>query len=325
MKWISNIIIFFMMLFFGSANAQQTGAWSSLDSNAIMIGDQIIYEIGIQVPQNTLIAWPFFGDTLTSNIEIINRSNIDTTLSDSDIILHQKFLITSFDSGYFEIPAVDFKFGFEDDSTIYSTSTGILFLQVFVPVVDTSQVFKPLVGPIKEPYTLAEVLPWIIVTSAGIIVIVLLIFYLIKRKKKQPIFIRKPKPVLPAHILAIKQLEELRLAKVWQSGMLKKYYTELIDITREYLENRYHIDAPEMTSYEIITELHELKINKEVMSKLEAVLNLSDMVKFAKAIPTALENDLGLTHCVDFVNETKNVEEPILTETDKETNLKQSK
>ena len=69
--------------------------------------------------------------------------------------------------------------------------------------------------------------------------------------------------------------------------------------------NRYHFDAPEMTSFEILTKLHEFEINKDVRSKLDGVLYLSDMVKFAKAVPTALENDLGLTHCVDFVNETK--------------------
>ncbi len=325
MKINTHILILIVSLsIMANVNAQQTGAWASLDSNAIMIGDQVIYELGITVPENSLVAWPSITDTLTSNIEILNRSNIDTTYTNSDITIHQQFLITSFDSGYFEIPPIDFKFGFKDDSTIYSTSTGVLFLQVFVPEVDTSQAFKPLIGPIKEPYTLAEVLPWIIVSTAGIIIIVLLIFYFIRRKKKQPIFKRKPKPIIPPHILAINQLEELRLAKVWQSGKLKRYYTELTDITREYLQNRYNFDAPEMTSYEIITELQNHSINKDAMGKIENVLNLSDLVKFAKAVPTALENDLGLTHCVDFVNETKKVvAEPSIEKTE-ESKLKES-
>lgn len=302
--------------------AQQIEAWSSLDSNAIMIGDQVKYEIGITVPGDEIVTWPLLVDTVTSNIEIIKRSLIDTTFSDSNMLLKQQFTITSFDSGYFTIPAVDFKFRNINDSNYFISSTGILFLQVYVPEVDTASAFKPLIGPIKEPYTFKELLPLIIGISVAIILIALLIYYIVKRKKRQPVFKRKIKPALPAHILAINKLEELRHNKVWQSGQLKKYYSELTDIIREYMVNRYHFDAPEMTSYEILTKLREFEINKEVMSKLDSVLFLSDMVKFAKAVPTALENDLGLTHCVDFVNETKKISEPVKSEENDKTNSK---
>jgi len=113
--------------------------------------------------------------------------------------------------------------------------------------------------------TFKELLPWILGGLAAIVVIILIIYYIVKRKKRQPIFTRKPKPVLPAHVVAINKLEELRLAKVWQAGHLKKYYSELTDIVREYMVNRYYFDAPEMTSYEIISKLNELNINKDAM------------------------------------------------------------
>lgn len=316
-----SILILFVLSVSG-LQAQQIGAWSSLDSNAIMIGDQVKYEIGITVPRDDIVTWPLIIDTITSNIEIIKRSNIDTMYSDTGMSLVQQFIITSFDSGYFTIPAVDFKFKQLNDSNIFTTSTGILFLQVYVPEVDTASAFKPLVGPIKEPYTFKELLPLILGISAGILLIALLIYYIVKRKKRQPVFKRKIKPAIPAHILAINKLETLRLNKVWQSGQLKKYFSELTDIIREYMVNRYHFDAPEMTSYEILTKLHEFEINNDVMSKLDGVMYLSDMVKFAKAVPTALENDLGLTHCVDFVNETKKISEPAQSEENDKTNSK---
>jgi len=325
MRSHSKIFFLIITLFFGSGlSAQQTGAWSTLDSNAIMIGDQVKYEIGITVPSDMMVSWPLFVDTITSNIEIISSGNLDTTYSDADISISQQFIITSFDSGYFEIPPTNFKFKHVDDSNYYVTFTGMLFLQVYVPEVDTAQAFKPLVGPMEEPYTLKELLPWILGGLAAIILIVLIIYYIVKRKKRQPIFKRKPKPVLPAHVVAISKLEELRLAKVWQAGHLKKYYSELTDIIREYLVNRYNFDAPEMTSYEIISKLHEFEINAEAMNKMEGILNLSDMVKFAKAVPTALENDLGLSHSTDFVNETKKVAEPVQTKENDNTNTKDS-
>ncbi len=325
MKSLNKIFLLIVALLFASGvPAQQTEAWSKLDSNAIMIGDQVKYEIGITVPSDMMVSWPLLVDTITSNIEIISSGNLDTIYLDTDISIRQQFIITSFDSGYFEIPPTNFKFRHIDDSNYYITSTGMLFLQVYVPEVDTALAFKPLVGPVEEPYTLKELLPWIIGALVAIILIVLIIYYIVKRKKRQPIFKRKPKPVLPAHVVAISKLEELRLAKVWQAGHIKKYYSKLTDIIREYLANRYNFDAQEMTSYEIISKLHEFEINTEAMNKMEGILNLSDMVKFAKAVPTALENDLGLSHSTDFVNETKKVAEPVQTAENDNTNTKDS-
>ena len=325
MKSQNKILLLILALLFGSViTAQQTEAWSSLDSNAIMIGDQVNYEIGITVPESIIVEWPLLIDTITSNIEIISSGKLDTAYTDVGISMKQQFVITSFDSGYFEIPPTNFKFRHVRDSNIYTTSTGMLFLQVYVPEVDTTQAFKPLAGPISEPYTFKELLPWILTGIAAILFIALIIYYIVKRKKRQPIFKRKPKPILPAHVVAINKLEELRLAKVWQTGHLKKYYSKLTDIVREYMVNRYDFDAPEMTSYEIISKLHELDINKDAMSKMESVLNLSDLVKFAKAVPTSLENDLGLTHSTDFVNETKKVAEHTHIEENDNTNTKDS-
>lgn len=307
----NKIIILFSIIAttFTSGLSQEVRSWSSLDSNAIMIGDQINYNIGISVPQNTSIRWPLITDTITKNIEVLNRSAIDTLSEDGILNIKQSFLITSFDSGYFEVPEVKFDYRLPDDTSVYESSTGTLFLQVFVPEVDTAQDFKPIAGPLSEPYTFAEILPWIIVITAGLLLIALIIWFIIRRKKKKPIFQRKPKPLLPPHIEALNKLEELRLAKVWQSGKLKQYYTDLTDITRGYIERRYGFDAPEMTSYEILNELKGKDVNSDAYSKLENVLQLSDLVKFAKSQPTALENDLGLSHCIDFVNETKEVSE----------------
>ncbi|MAZ93944.1 MAG: hypothetical protein CMF58_05940 [Lentimicrobiaceae bacterium] len=288
-------------------NAQQTDAWSSLDSNAIMIGDQVEYKIGITIPQKAIVKWPLILDTITSNIEVIDRNAIDTILENDVMSLSQTILVTSFDSGYFEIPIVNFGIVFENDTTIYSTSTGALFLQVYVPEVDTAQAFKPIISPFSEPYTLKEILPWVIGFLAVIIVVSLLVYYISKRRKNKPIFSSKVTPKLPPHVIALNELEELRLEKIWQSGKIKKYYTVLTNITREYLTNRYQLDALEMTSHEILNYLENKKINKNAMTKLSGVLYMADMVKFAKANPTALENDLGISHCVDFVNETKEV------------------
>jgi hypothetical protein len=299
-----------------AGSAQNVEAYSSVDTDSIMIGDQFQYKMGINVPTGFVVAWPQLTDTISKNIEIIDIQQIDTSYQENTLILNRRFTLTSFDSGYFEIPSYTFKFRHENDTIDFESNTLRYYIQVFTPAVDTSQAFKAIKGPISEPYTFREALPWIALGLLIIVVVFLIIWYLQKRQNNKPLFATKPKPELPPHIIAFQMLEELRLAKVWQSGRVKEYYTQLTDITRDYIERRFLIDAPEMTTDEILDALKEKDINTEISEKLKSALSLADLVKFAKAKPTPLENDVCLNHCVDFVKETK--QETVLRVDEKE-------
>lgn len=293
-----------LILFANNLQAQNIEAFTKIDTNAISIGDQIGLELGIKLPLEFTAVWPTITDTITKNIEVISSGNIDTIFDKKEMILTQKLTITSFDSGYFEIPGMEFLFGKSGDSLMYSSKAKSLFLNVYTPEVDTSQAFKVIKAPFSEPYTFMEIFPWVL---GGILIIGLIIFlfwFIKRRKKNQPIFAAKPKPLLPPEVVALEKLETLRLSKVWQQGLIKKYHSQITDIVREYLDRRFNFDAPEMTSEEIIEELKNHKINEEALAKVSSAFKLSDFVKFAKAQPTALENDLSISHCVDFINET---------------------
>ncbi len=304
MKSYFKILIFIFFVFANQLQAQNTEAFAKLDTNSIMIGDQVGLELGIKLPSGFTTLWPAISDTITENIELISRSGIDTVFDEDQMILSQQLTITSFDSGYFEMPSFSFLFGKEGDSLTFSSESQNLFLQVYTPEVDTSQAFKVIKAPYSEPYTFMEIFPWVL---GGLIIIALIAFgiwFIIRRKKNKPVFASKPKPLRPPQEVALEKLETLRLEKVWQQGNLKKYHSQLTNIVREYLDRRFNFDAPEMTSGEIINELRNHKVNDEVMTKISSSFQLSDLVKFAKSQPTALENDLSLSHCVDFINET---------------------
>jgi hypothetical protein len=123
--------------------------------------------------------------------------------------------------------------------------------------------------------------------------------------------VKKEKPAFPPHEEAINHLEELRLKKLWQNDRLKEYHSELTDIIRYYIERRFEFQAMEMVSSEIMDRLEgETQVNDQVKTKLQATLELADLVKFAKSGATAIENDTSWNNCVDFVNETKLLVKP---------------
>ncbi len=290
--------------------AQTASVTATLDTNAIMIGDQIGLNLKIKTPKETIVVWPVLRDTLAPHIEMIKAGKIDTIKQKSGFNFSRKLIISSYDSGKFAVPALPFKFYDKTTGKTYTATTNPMQLQVYTPLVDTAKPIKIIKNIEKVPYTFGEVFPWILLAIGILVILYFVIWYIRKRKQNKPLFTKKPKPKLPPDVLAIKKLEELKLSKIWQSGKLKQYYTGLTDIMREYFSDRYQFDAREMTSDEILKTLKNHKINKEALSKVRATLKMADLVKFAKAQPTPLENDTALYNCIDFVNETKPVPEP---------------
>ncbi len=291
-------------------------ATASLDTTAIMIGDQIGLNLTLKVPAGTQVIWPVLGDTLVPHVEIIKRGKTNSTLKNNALTLKRRLMVTSFDSGYFNITPMKFQVRLPGSNKVDTVATQDLFLQVYTPEVDTSKAFKVIKGPVAEPYTFGEILPWILLGLLVIAGIVFLIWYLRRRKKNQPLFARKSRPKLPPYEEAIQRLEEVRLSRMWQAGKLKAYHSAITDIMRIYVARRFRFDAREMTSGEIIQNLEKKPaVNKEALSKVQSAFELADLVKFAKLKPSPLENDTSLNYCIDFVNETKVVPQEVPAET----------
>ena len=95
------------------------------------------------------------------------------------------------------------------------------------------------------------------------------------------------------------------MQKLWQAGRVKEYHTQLTEILRTYIEDRFKRNALESTSSEIIDDLTgHPEITKEVLEKLRQLLVLADLVKFAKAMPLPAEHESCLDNGVEFVKAT---------------------
>jgi hypothetical protein len=284
----------------------QTTATLSVDTNAILIGDQIGLELSFEAPSDYKIYWPNTGDTIISEIEVLEKSSIDTVYNDdrTSMLLTQRMKITSFDSGYYAIPPFRFNWKRPGDTVQYFTETEATLLEVKTVPVNLDEEIKDIKEPLRAPYTLREALPWIIGVILAAALTFLVFYYLKKRKKDEPIFRVAPKPKLPPHRIALDALEELRYKKLWQSGRIKEYHTELTEIVREYISSRFNIHALESTSDEILEAISQTSVNGQAREKLKATLILADLVKFAKEQPLPLEHDTSLNNVIDFVKET---------------------
>ena len=310
-----NISLAFLMLIMlaipFTSSAQQIKATAKLDSNEIQIGQQVKLQLSIQYRvdggKRIHVLWPEIADTIRKEVEVVSQSKIDTIVDKADPFLFtqtQTLNITSFDSGYWAIPP--FKFLAGDTNGVF---TDPLLLQVNTMAVDTTQAIKDIKEPYEETYSWIDWLKdnmiyvWILLGA----LLVLLIFYLIVRytRKVKPPMVEVEIPKIPAHIIAFEKLDKLKTENLWQNGKLKLYHSQLTDIIREYIENRFKIQALEQTTEEILYGFRKVAIDDESKSKLKQVLILADLVKFAKEQPLPNENDMSMTNSYDFIHGTK--------------------
>jgi len=306
-------------------HSQFTGATAKLDSTSLLIGNQSRLELTVTVPAGSLLSWPILADTLTRNVEILRKSGLDTVSSDAQqFTLKQDLLITSFDSGYYVIPPIRFNYSKKGDTITYFTETSPVYLSVNTVQTDQQKDIKPIKPPLTAPITFREVMAWVGLALLVAAIAFGIYYFLLKKKKKEPLIKLRLKPTIPPDEAALEAFETLRLKKLWQSGRIKEYYSEMTDIVREYIELRFMIRALEMTTDEITSAIRQVGVNGEAREKLMKTLTLADLVKFAKEQPLPLENDQSLNQCIDFVRETR-PPKSALTENPVEPDMNQQK
>ncbi|NTW34484.1 MAG: hypothetical protein HGB12_17995, partial [Bacteroidetes bacterium] len=114
------ILLFLLSVFTVKSFSQDVKATAKIDSNRnnIIVGDQVKLIMKLKYPSKTIISWPDLKDSLSNNIEIIQKSKIDTISKENNFLtLSQTYTITSFDSGSFYIPQIRFRYKKAGDTT----------------------------------------------------------------------------------------------------------------------------------------------------------------------------------------------------------------
>jgi hypothetical protein len=308
--------IFFLailILFVSATRGQNVKVTASFDSSRIYIGDQIHFTVTVDRPVGLLLSTPVLKDTILKQIEILKGPVSDTTiLKDGRMRTSQKYLVTSFDSGFYQVPPLYAELTTANGlKRFYSDYSPLIVMRVKLTPPDTTLKIFDIVKPYKAPITIGEILTWLLI----VIVVAAVVWYIVKLVRK--LRMRKKgevaPPVIPdpAHVIALRELEKLKEEKLWQNGEIKLYYTRLSGIVRQYLENRYSIQSLELTTPETLSLLKKTGFREdELFSKLRTILTGADLVKFAKHKPDSSENELHYENAWDFVSLTRLVEQP---------------
>ncbi|MBN1388165.1 MAG: hypothetical protein JW965_06940 [Bacteroidales bacterium] len=309
-----------------SALPQKVLVEAEIDSADIYIGDQVKYTVRVTQPPEIYLDMPEYADTLYDKLEILSQAPVDTTFEDTgEMVLTKSYTITSFDTGYYQIPPyyLEYETG-QGKKRFYSEYVPLRVKRVDITPPDSTDVIFDIIGPEKIGYSVGEILPWVLLAVILMIAARLIYKYLPGRKVKE----EEEKPSIPAepiHIITFRALDKLERKQLWQAGKVKEYYSELTEILRYYIEVRYSIPALEMTSEEILSGLGNKDVGPDNLSILRKLLQNADLSKFAKYKHDAVTNESAMQNARDFVKATyKQVEENNNCRDNKKT-LKQGK
>lgn len=277
---------------------------STLSRDTILIGDQVELTLRATAPAGYQLVFPTLTDTLTSSIEVLGTPRIDTLQSAQGAQeLLYSLMLTSFDSGYHRVPPMPIIItGAEGVDTARTVQ---LWLKVnTIPRDEAAEGIKDIKPPLSVPLTLGEIAKWLGLALLVAAIIALVVIYIIKRRRNEPLF-SPLKPKVPAHIIALKELERIRAQKLWESDDPKLYYSLVTDTLRTYVEGRFNVPAMEQTSYEILWSLKNGNhLDSKLHGELEGYLTTSDLVKFARFKPPIDEKKQFIDFSFTLVNAT---------------------
>ncbi len=276
--------------------------------DSILIADQLEYGFRLDsVKAGTQLALQDFSETSNDTLTLVRNWKIDTLKHSRGLLdIEGSIVVAPFEEGHYTLPQL----------AVMRLSTGgavdtLLFDAVEMDVrtmpVDTATfVLHDIKGQMRYPLTLREILPWVAGVWLAATLCILAVALLLSRKRKEADAAHCGDP---AHIVALRRLDKFRSSAYWAPDKQKTFYSGITDALKDYIGERFGIDAPEMTTAELFEALKsDRDITPEMYAEMRSLFERADFVKFAKHIVSDGENAEALPAAVRFVTSTYKTE-----------------
>lgn len=276
--------------------------------DSILIADQVEYGFQLDsLAEGTAIALPEFGGAGNDTLTLVRNWQLDTTAT---LRVRQpggkgraqlynvrgSIVLAPFEEGTYHLPPIPVLRG--ADTLLFEG----LDMEVKTMPVDTATFqIHDIKGQMRYPLTFRETLPWI----GGVLLLAaltaLLVWWLRRRRSDAAATAHKD----PAYIVALRELDKWRGDKFWAPDKQKAYYSGITDALKTYIEDRFGVDAPEMTTAELFDALKGAEdLPADLREELRGVFECADFVKFAKHVASDEDNARALPTAVRFVTST---------------------
>lgn len=280
----------------------------SADPLEITIGDRVTVTVTITYDPNRVellpaTGTPDFGQFSLDDVKFGNAENVESgKMRRVDV-----YTISTFITGTFEIPPIEvrFRFGEGDSAEEGMISTPALPIHVRRLTPEESENLT-----IRGPKPQLDVegnsrLPLIVGITGGVFVLllILLVWLLTRRHADKAIALEDR---IPPHQRALLEFDRLRgTAAQIEAGNAPAWMEDFTLAVRNYLYGLWRIDAPDMTTTEIVQAMRAQSLGSETIAAIREMFEPADFVKFAQYPATVREALDLLSRAEAFVHQTK--------------------
>lgn len=253
-----------------------------VNRDKILIGEKILLKLAIENGKAG-INWFRFPDSL-NHLEVTSRSKIDTILNGNYTNYYQTISITSFDSGTWVFPPLSLA-GINQQTppiNITVTPVDISRMEDYNDIKDIEDEKQ------QNSLLITAIIAAVTLLSIGII------YWLLTKNKKAAPAKQSLKDNKSPLEWALIELDKLTAKKLQTPAEVKKYYSDLTNISHTFFDLQLHQQNQHQTTEEWMLQLQPLTVSTEIKTPFFQFLRLSDTVKFAKYLPPQEENQTSV-------------------------------
>jgi hypothetical protein len=281
------------------ADLETPSVQAQVEPSTATLGDLITLSLRVTHPQALQIDAPAWAKSL-GTYEVFASTRLPSESNGDKAVDHFQAVLQNFTTGQQVLPG--FEVAYHDPmGTVHLLKTpelSVMIAEVPPGPKDKGDIrgIKGVIGPTAwSPWW------WLLLAAllaAGV--------FALWRRRRLALEGPPPPPPIPADVLALDKLQKLAQTDWLATGKIKDYYSAISDIVREYLENAFLISALERTTGELMRDLRKkTEIDSAHQLQLREMLDMADLVKFAKFRPEAAEAIETHAGAVKFVQETR--------------------
>ena len=304
------VLICFVTLLLGVpvafAGESRASAEASVDRSEVLVGDPIQYTVTVKRPPGVTVEWPSLGGA--GGDVTVEASGAEAPHTDAGMTIEARwYRLASYSAGTHTIPEAVVKLKASDGAIQEErTSAVTITVKSLLPSDWAHQdirAVKPLI-PLRSTW-------WWLLGGLAVIGGVIGVWWWSLHRKRAEV---PSAPLPPPHEIACKALSKLRQEDLPSRNRYEEYYVRLSGIVRAYIEARFGLKAPEMTTEEFL----QVTSNAQALSfshrrLLQEFLERCDLVKFARYEPSRHEADEAFEAAHRFIQDTAPSPEPVVT------------
>jgi len=272
----------------------------------IQVGDQIRVDLTVQMPEDYVVQLPTAADL--GELPARELPAPDPRPGPSGLVWRRSFLIEPATSGPLEIPAMVVRYGRRSAVQTQPAMHGELVseplrLEVKSVLTQTDRPDRPrdITATLSPPTPPLPAWQKCLIAAAalGLLGGLYAAYWTARRRARRP-----PPPVLP-EIWALRALAELAGDEWLKRQRVAEFYYRLTEIVRSYIERKFGLAAPEMTTEEFLSVLaRDRRALPYDAERLRAFLEACDIVKYAALCPSREDAERALATARAFVHAT---------------------